>query len=280
MGKTAPAHLTAPLHDYVAELLAEDEKRRGEYIRPVHLFRTAVEEIKRWSETWDLAPTGVRNGLLREAGVQVVIASPADDPKGQARIVSIKAQHPTFALALAIAVRNVALALPGPNPAQPRNAMDLVEVSADLRAILRLVPRGESHDFSNLFLVRPFLSITMRQAAAALGVTDATTYGMARLGVIDVARVDSAILTTQIEVDRLREFSPQQLRALLRRVVPEEPDAGAVTAQEAANLLGISLATARTWISAGKIATHSGRRTLIPIAEIDRLGLDRLVDAA
>jgi hypothetical protein len=79
------------------------------------IFRAAVSDLRRWPEIWSRATAIQKNELLRAAGVTIHI-EPVQlqalgrkaPPRPYSRLVKIEASVPEFALALAVASKNVA----------------------------------------------------------------------------------------------------------------------------------------------------------------------------
>ncbi len=91
----------ASLAQRVQALEAADEDRRYRLAVPMVEYRKATLKLRDWAEVWRGTDTTLKNRLLREAGVTVVIAQDHDDQPGPAHVVSIAAENPVFALALA-----------------------------------------------------------------------------------------------------------------------------------------------------------------------------------
>jgi hypothetical protein len=77
---------------------------------PAAIFRRAVASLANWGETWEGATPAQKNAVLRAAGLRVFIEPTPNGPSGRAkgpgprsRLVSIEADVPEFALALALA---------------------------------------------------------------------------------------------------------------------------------------------------------------------------------
>lgn len=87
----------------LAALEAADEVRREALSEPLVSFQTARAQLANWSEVWSSGNPWSKNELLREAGVRVEIGQlPGETAKhAPAHVLSITAENPVFALALA-----------------------------------------------------------------------------------------------------------------------------------------------------------------------------------
>ena len=280
----APASAIAPLEDYLTELLARDEGRRREDVRPVQLFRKAVQELQEWSLIWAKAPISVKNGLLREAGVQASIASLEANPKGPAQIISIKAKHPTFALALAVALRDVGLALPGSEGYKPSNAMELVVLSSDFVPIASIVPRGSEVDLSAIFGTGPQdtnENVSMREAAKLLGVCVETARRWMRAGFLATTGSPARPQVARSEIVRVGRLRPNGLKVVSAGPTGNSSGSAVMSISEAAVRLGISKASAYAWASAGKLPTEPGpTKILVRATDVDAILRSRARGAA
>ncbi len=91
----------------LAELEADDERKREALSEPLVQFRHAVGRLSDWKRVWHGADLRMKNELLRDAGVRVELARlPGQRQRTPGHIIRISADNPAFEVAIAAALAN------------------------------------------------------------------------------------------------------------------------------------------------------------------------------
>lgn len=106
LGRTGMDDVRATLQSRIADLVAADQARREASVQPVVDYRAALRHLREWDAVWKEADTAMKNDLLRQAGVRVIIGPVADTKKPLAHVLALSAENPVFSLALAVALKD------------------------------------------------------------------------------------------------------------------------------------------------------------------------------